>query len=373
MIKKSLCILQNGLARGGTDTFVVNLCRGIDKNKYDVTVVNPSDKQESLEREPDVLATGARIIHTSPLSGAKSKIRHLRMLYSILKDGKFDVFQTNIDLFNGPNLLVAWLAGIPVRCCHSHNTMQQRSLTEGMTLPICIYQIVMKWMCWRFSNRRTGCSAAAMDFLFTNRSWKKENYPTIINNGIDLDRYKNKINIEAKKKELKLTAKYNIVTVGRIIPQKNPLFIAETFSELCMLRNDCHFVWIGVGDLEEKTKQIFRSNGILDKVHFLGSRTDVNEILQCCDMFYMPSAFEGLGIAIIEAQASGLPCLISDVVPHEANCGACLCLSLKKDKKEWAQSMSDILDGKTVLSVNNYKLQEFSVEHMVEQMQQVFG
>lgn len=81
-----VCILQNGLARGGTDTFVVNLCKGLNSNKYDITVINPSNKKESLVREPEVLQTGARIIHTSPLNrGLISKIRHLVMLYQILK------------------------------------------------------------------------------------------------------------------------------------------------------------------------------------------------------------------------------------------------------------------------------------------------
>ena len=371
--KKKVCILQNGLARGGTDTFVVNLCTGIDKRLYDITVVNPSTKAGSQEREPDVLETGAKILRTSNLSsGLLSKVRHLCMLYRILKEGKYDVFQTNIDLFNGPNLFMAWLAGVPVRCCHSHNTMQQRSLVQGMTLPIRIYQSIMKWMCWTFSNRRNGCSEDAMDFLFAGRNWHQDKYPIVINNGIDIELFRKPIGIVAKKKELGLTARYNIVTVGRIIPQKNPLFIAETFSELCKLRNDVDFVWVGIGDKEAECRDILKKNCILDRVYFFGSRSDVNEILQCCDMFYMPSVFEGLGIVIIEAQAAGLPCLVSDVVPHEANCGACKFVSLNEDKIQWARYMSDILDGNIVLKSDENKIQAFSVKHMAEQMQQVF-
>lgn len=373
MNKTKVCILQNGLARGGTDTFVVNLCKEIDKDRFDITVVNPSIKPESQVREPEILATGAKIVRTSPLSGGKSKVKHLCMLYHLLKDGKFDVFQTNIDLFNGPNLLIAWLAGVPVRCCHSHNTMQQKSIVQGMTLPIRLYQAVMKWMCWTFSNRRSGCSEDAMNFLFTGKNWHQDKYPVVVNNGIDIDRFRMPIGVERKKKELGLTAKYHIVTVGRIIPQKNPLFIAESFAQLCKMRTDVNFVWVGIGDKEEECREILKREGVLERVHFLGSRTDVNEILPCCDLFYMPSVFEGLGIVIIEAQAAGLPCIASDTVPKEANCGAVHYIPLNAEMQVWTKTMSDVLDGKLKLQVDESLLQQFSIHHMAEQMMQVFS
>ena len=373
MNKTKVCILQNGLARGGTDTFVVNLCKEIDKDRFDITVVNPSIKPESQVREPEILATGTKIVRTSPLSGGKSKVKHLCMLYHLLKDGKFDVFQTNIDLFNGPNLLIAWLAGVPVRCCHSHNTMQQKSIVQGMTLPIRLYQAVMKWMCWTFSNRRSGCSEDAMNFLFTGKNWHQDKYPVVVNNGIDIDRFRMPIGVERKKKELGLTAKYHIITVGRIIPQKNPLFIAESFAQLCKMRTDVNFVWVGIGDKEEECREILKREGVLERVHFLGSRTDVNEILPCCDLFYMPSVFEGLGIVIIEAQAAGLPCIASDTVPKEANCGAVHYIPLNAEMQVWTKTMSDVLDGKLKLQVDESSLQQFSIHHMAEQMMQVFS
>ena len=219
---KRTCILQNGLAQGGTDTFVVNLCHGIDKQLYKITVVNPSIKPEYIIREPEILKTGAEIIHTYELNSLINIIKHLFKLYQILKNGRFDIFQTNIDLFNGPNLFVAWLARVPIRCCHSHNTMQQKSIVHGMTLSIRLYQSIMKWMCWTFSNRRCGCSEAAMEFLYTGKNWHQDKYPSIIYNGIDIGRFQDNINIDEKRKELGLKAKYHIVTVGRIIPQKNP-------------------------------------------------------------------------------------------------------------------------------------------------------
>ena len=372
MAKRKVCILQNGLARGGTDTFVVNLCTSIDKEKYEITVVNPSVKEGSRVREVDVLATGTTILHTHDLGNLKGKFIHLKRLYSILKKVKFDVFQTNIDLFNGPNLLVAWLAGVPVRCCHSHNAMQQKALVEGTTFSIRIYQRMMRWMCWHFSNRRCGCSIEAMEFLYKGYGWQQKEYPSVISNGIDLKEYGREINTTEKKKELGLTAKYNLVTVGRLIPQKNPLFLAEMFSMLCKSRKDCDLVWVGIGPLEEKCHQIFQENSISDRVHFLGSRNDVADILKCCDLFCLPSAFEGLGIVIIEAQAVGLSCIVSDVVPRAADCGKCYFVPLSDNYDVWVKNMSDMIDGKIRLSIDKERLQNYSISHMAKQMEKVF-
>ena len=372
MRKVKVCILQNGLARGGTDTFVVNLCKEIDKERFEVTVVNPSVKPESLVREPEVLGTGAIIIHTSPLSNAKSKLKHFWMLYRLLKKGKYDVFQTNIDLFNGLNLFVAWLAGVPVRCCHSHNGMQQRTVVHGMPLNVKLYQVVMKWMCWTFANRHCGCSDVANDFLYKGKPWRHTNYPAIINNGIDIAFYRGAIDIEEKKKKLGFTKKYHILTVGRIIPQKNPIFIAETISELCKKRADVDFVWISDGPLKNACIKVFETAGVLDRIHFLGFRSDVAEIMKCCNLLYMPSIFEGLPLVLVESQAAGLPCLVSENITKQANCGAVQYLSLERPKEDWAKAMSDILDGKTILKTDENLIQQFSIQHMAEQMMQVF-
>ena len=373
--REKVCILQNGLAFGGTDTFVINLCREIDKDKFDVTVVNPCQRKESNMREPDLLETGVKLIHTSDLkAGLKSKLRHLKMLYQILKKGNFDVFQTNIDLFNGPNLFVAWMAGVPIRCCHSHNSMQEREIIDGSTLAVRTYQAVMRFLCWHFANRHVGCSEKAMNFLYKGHDWHQDKYPIVINNGIYIDNFRNlnKERIEAKKKSLGLTAKYNLLTVGHFSAQKNSVFIADTIGQLLSQRKDCDFVWVGTGKKEEECRQILTHHGVLDRVHFMGRRTDVNEIMQCCDLFYLPSAFEGLGIVIIEAQAAGLPCIVSDVIPQEANCGGCLYIALGDNKEVWLKSINEVIDKKIILNIDELKLQNFSVKHMTEQMQQVF-
>lgn len=369
---KKVCILQNGIVYGGTDTFVINLCKRIDKKKFDVTVVNPNYNKSSCVREPELSVTGVRIVHTTPLKSLKGKIRHLFQLYKLLKKGQFDIFQTNIDLFNGPNLFVAWLAGVPLRCCHSHNALQSKQLIEGETMSVRMYQWLMRALCWNFSNRRCGCSTPAMEFLYNPHNWRDSSYPQIINNGIELKEFDEKINVTEKKAELGLSAKYNILTIGHFISQKNPEFIAGIISSLSKRRIDCDLIWIGSGPLKTKVESILNQENCRDRVHFFEKRSDVRDFMKCADVFILPSNFEGLPIVSIESQAAGLPSLLSANITEEANCGSALFIPIDKGPEVWTDCICDILDHKISLRSNKMLLEKFSVENMVNQMTKVF-
>lgn len=369
---KKVCILQNGLAMGGTDTFVLNVCKGLDKTNFDIIVVNPSSKPGSRVREQDVKDTGAKIIHTTQLSSFKGKIKHLFQLYKVLRNNKIDIFQTNVDLFNGPNLFIAWLAKVPIRCCHSHNTNQQKALVSGESISVRSYQVIMRYLCWRFSNRRCGCSNAAMDFLFNGHNWKCDKYPQVIFNGIDLAKFKEPIDIKKKKEELGLINDKHLITIGHIIPQKNPLFIAELFSKFAQSNKDCDLVWVGDGFLKQKVCEILKKYNVENRVHFFANRTDIHEILKCCNAFLLPSSFEGLGIVAIEAQASGVPCILSTEVPKEVDCGLCQFVPLKNNMRYWINIIEKIMSGNHSLEINDAKLSQYSIENMTIQMTKVF-
>lgn len=368
---KKICILQNSMTFGGTDTFVINLCKGLIQDGYDVTVILSVDEQEELPREHELLSTGIRVVKTCHLRGFKSKLRHLRLLYKELKKESYSVFQTNIDLFNGPQMFVAWLAGVPIRECHSHNSEQGREMIDGRSLPIIVYQKIMRWLCWTFSNRRGGCSELALDFLCEG-NWKKDSKAKVIHNGIDFQEYQKEFIVEEKKAELGLHNKFNISTVGRISFQKNPEFLLDVFNEICKEREDIDLVWCGKGEEEEHICLKTQEYGLESRVHLLGARSDIPEILRCTDLFFLPSRFEGLGIVLVEAQAANLPCVMSDVIPKAVDCGLCLSLSLDLEKKMWAKEMTKILDKGTDMHLDIGKLNEYSIEHMVKEMEDLF-
>lgn len=368
--KKSICILSNDLKRGGTDTFIINLIKEL-KEDYDITLVLSINKNRDAIREKDIINDCVNVIKTADLNNTKGILVHLICLYRILSSSKFDVFQTNIDLFNGLNLFIAWVAGVKIRVCHSHNSRNQKELVLGKTISVRIYQFIMKKLCWYFSNRRCGCSKDAMDFLY-DKKWKGDRHSYIINNGIDIDLFKKNYDVSNIKRELGLNTKYNVLTVGRIDEQKNPLFMVEIFKSLCDLRDDCDLIWVGEGKLENKVKELVIKYNIENRVHMLGVRSDIPELMNCCDVFLFPSAFEGLGIVLIEAQAASLPCIVSDVVPREADCGGCTFLSLNDSAESWGKKISNVLDGSIILKVDENKLNKFSIQNMADQMRIAF-
>ena len=370
MKRTEVCILQNGLARGGTDTFVVNLCKRIDKSNFEIVVVNCNNQPKCIIREQDILSQGIKIEHTGDLLGLRNKLMHYWRLYKILKKGKFEFFQTNIDLQNGVQLLVAKLAGIPVRICHSHNTQQQAEIMNGRSLSLRIYQNVMRWLCWNCSTRRCGCSEEAMEFLFKGRPWRQNEYPSIIYNGIDIAHFRKRIDTEAKKSKLRLSKKKHILTVGQMVLQKNPKFIVKCISSYLEKNDDTDFVWIGVGPEKEQIDKWLVETDMTDRFHFLGSRNDVNEVMQCCDCFFLPSHFEGLGIVMIEAQAAGLSCVASTAVPLLTDCGKVEYVSLDDSYNNWHFAIDRAIENKS--TINEGALQKFSIENMTQQMTQVF-
>lgn len=371
MKRTKVCILTNGLARGGTDTFVVNLIKYLDKDKLELVVVNSCDNVKSIVREPEIFAEGVPVLRTGDANGSIfDRVKHFYRLYNILRKGNFDVFQTNIDLFNGPQLFIAWLAGVPMRVCHSHNSQQALEVRDGRTLSVKLYQCVMRWLCWNFSTRRCGCSMEAMEFLFKGRKWQQNEYPIIIYNGIDLDKFKNCINKGKKRSELGLTADKLILTVGQMVLQKNPEFIVKSISEYLRKNDDTDFVWVGIGPYRMLIDEWIKLEGMTNRFHFLGSRNDVNEVMNCCDAFFLPSNFEGLGIVIIEAQAAGLSCVVSTGVPVLADCGKVEFVSLDESMDKWHSALDRAITGAG--TIDEKRLSSFSIANMANQMLQVF-
>ena len=373
LIKPKVCIYTPGLGSGGIETFVVNLIKGIDKEKYDIHLVMSIDEESGPQfREDEVNIENIKIYRTCDLNGINKKIIHCVKLYKILKNNEIEIFHSNIDLFNGINLFIARLAGVKIRICHSHVSQSPYELRNGKSLIFSIYKKIMRKMCWKFSNRRCGCSELAMDYAYENR-WKNDGNSVVIYNGIDINKFRNKIDISKKKKELGITNKYNIVTVGRLSEEKNPQFIIEIMNEICKQRDDIDLIWVGTGNLKEIINKSILEFKLEERIHMLGIRKDVNEILQCSDVFLLPSKFEGLSFVLIEAQATEIPCIASDVIPNKVNCGGVLRCSLNENSSFWANKIINLIDNEIMLQVEEEKIRKYDIGYMIDQIDKIYN
>ncbi|MCD7872237.1 MAG: glycosyltransferase [Clostridiales bacterium] len=174
----------------------------------------------------------------------------------------------------------------------------------------------MRGLINKYATDKFACSEQAGEYLYGAKEFKK--HGMIIKNGIDTDIYKFNTETRRKKRdELKISDKFVVGHIGTLYRIKNQSYLIEIFAEILKSKNDSVLILAGENIdkdmLEEKAKGLC----ILDKILFLGQRNDVAELLQAYDVMIFPSLNEGLPIALIEAQASQLACLISNKISAE--------------------------------------------------------
>ena len=167
-----------------------------------------------------------------------------------------------------------------------------------------------------------------------------------------------------------------IGNVARIDPQKNQDFLLDVFSRVYEYNNKSKLILVGGGDyshLEEKAEKLKIRNNII----FLGVRNDVSELYNIFDIFIFPSRFEGLGVALLEAQANGLPILASDVIPKEVITNPnYYSLSLEKDNiDKWKNKILEIANTKRIdieTIENNFKKVGFEIKEESKKVEKLF-
>lgn len=191
----------------------------------------------------------------------------------------------------------------------------------------------------------------------------------VIRNGIDFSKFRNVwVSKYEKREELRIPADAFVVGhVGSFRKQKNHMFLVEVFAEIAKKRNDAYLLMVGAGDTEA-TEQKLRDYGLANRYTILSHRADVNEIMRAMDVFLFPSIYEGLGIALIEAQVSGLRCIASNMVPEEAfRSENAIVLPLGKPA-EWANVALD----STIKGCPHGSLDEYDMNEEIKRLEKIY-
>lgn len=360
--KVRVAVLTHGLSVNGIESLMINVFRHMDYSDLDVTVIMALDEGVEPLYEPEAKALGIKTVHICDLDGISKKMQYFKGLYKALRSGKYDVVHANMDMLNGICLCIAKMAGIKRRICHGHTAVtndKDKSFASRM------YRKVMRSMIRCFSNVRIGCSERANQYFYGKK--KAE----ILTNGVDLEAFRQKSAIEPESIGIQPGFRH-LTTVGRISDVKNPIFTVETFAALKKIRSDVRLIWVGQGDQMPAAKQRAEELGVSDDIVFLGARTDVKDILPLCDLFLFPSLYEGFGIALVEAQAAGLPCLYSDTITDEANAGGCMALSLEKGAEAWAKVADDVLNDKIQMKIDEGILARFDICKTAKRLEELY-
>lgn len=291
---------------GGAETFLMNVYRNIDREKIQFDFVIHT--KEKCDYEDEINQLGGRVYRISRFS--KNPIQNMLELASIIKNNK-GVYKTIHRHTNSSivftDLLIAKLCGIKNRYVHSHSNSSPKAKRLHK-----IFRPLLNSL----ATRKFACSQDAAIWTFGKKASKNVE---IIYNGIDIQKFIFDLrtrNIIRKRENC--GNKKIIGHVGRFAFAKNHSFIIDIFNSL--LKKDSNYeLWlIGDGELKQEIEKKVKDFNIESKVKFFGKRNDINELLQAMDIFLFPSIYEGLGISLIEAQISGLYCLVSDNIQNEA-------------------------------------------------------
>ena len=305
-------ILQIGMTRnlGGLETYMMQQFRHLDRTRVTYDFVNITAEHEIVFAE-ELRAAGSKIFgvvsrHSNPI---KHYRQWIQLLWKIRGQYKAIVLNSNGLSYVFP-IFAARFFGIPIRIMHSHNAGDEIKIGAARRILIAFNKLLLSMS----ATHLFACSTEAGKWMFGNRPF------TVINNAIDCRQFR--FSLERRNQlrcELGLEDAFVLAHVGRFTYQKNHAFLIEVFASFAKRNPDAVLILIGdaVDDRSflDDAKLKVRKLGIEDRVRFLGMRSDVSELMQAADCFLLPSRFEGLGIVAIEAQAAGLPCLVSNAVP----------------------------------------------------------
>lgn len=346
----------------GTERVIFNLYENIDTSlvQFDFLVERPGELDEKIK------SMGGAIYYINE----ESESEYYKRLISFFKNHpEYRVVHTHTHGRMGTVLRAAKKCGIPCRIAHSHNARNDlptvAAFVKGLT------SIPMELAATHFF----ACSSNAAKWLFPHRIKDCK----VLYNGIKLGEYL--YSAESRKRirvQLKIDEKdFVMIHVGRFAEQKNHEFLVKILIKYAALdQSNWKMLLVGEGPLEEAIKKQVDDAGLSGHVIFLGSRRDVNQLYSAADLFLFPSLHEGLGIVVIEAQASGLPCVVSDAVPPEADLKLNLITTLRltQTPEDWTkairtQSQSIRERDQLADAVLN---SEYNIKKIAAQMQQFY-
>ncbi len=336
--------------RGGAETMIMNLYRKINRDvvQFDFLV----HTQEKCLYEDEIVSLGGRIYRIKKFNG-RNWIQYYDQCDAFFRNHpEITIAHGHLGSSAALYLRAAKRNGL-YTIAHSHNTKGVLSL-RGQVYNMMAYPT-------RFvADYFFGCSSEAGLDRYGKRVFNSNKYSNF-NNGIDLDVFSYyKTKRQAIRNDLGINEnEIALCTVGRIEDQKNPIKIANIFLEATRINPDIKCFWVGDGTKGELIKEYIKEKGGCNRISFLGIRSDVAQLLQGFDCFVFPSLWEGLPVTIIEAQATGLPCVLSDTISKEVQVTSLLkWLNNNDDDSLWANTA--ILIAKKNIECRTSPIQEIT-------------
>ena len=308
-MKRLLCIVGS-MDAGGAETYLMKIYRKLDREKYQMDFCVANTNKGFYEDE--ITSLGGKIYRITNKS--KNMIKNFTDIKKIVKQNSYKyVLRISQHSLSALELLAARLGGARILAFRSSNTH-----SGGGKFNMIIHYLFRPFANM-ISNLKIAPSTEAAKFMFGTNIVKRNKF-VLLPNGLDLEKFKFSEENRAKiRSELNLKDEFVIGHVGRLTEQKNHKFLLEVFKRYLEYNNNSILLLVGKGELEKQIREYAKELEIIDKIIFYGVSDKVNEIYSAMDIYVFPSLFEGMPNTVIEAQANGLNCIISDTITKEVN------------------------------------------------------
>ncbi|MEG4166346.1 MULTISPECIES: glycosyltransferase family 1 protein [unclassified Microcoleus] len=362
-----------GMNRGGIETWLMHVLRHIDRDRFVIDFLVNTTKPCPYDDE--VRTLGSQIIScpraSQPLLYGSNFKRILQ------KNESYDIVHSHVQHFNGYVLRLAKHAGVPIRIAHSHN---DTSAVEAKASPTRkLYLNLMKWLISRHATIGLAASRPSAQSLFGSH-WENDPRWRVLYCGVDLTPFRQSVDRQAIRNQLGIPVDaFAIGHVGRFEEQKNHEFILDIAALLAKKDADIRFLLVGDGPLRAQMQEKVDRMNLSDRVMLAGVRSDVPQLmLGAMDLFLLPSLHEGLPLVLMEAQAAGLPCILSNVITQEVEVVRPLMqrLSLSKSASAWSEALLTIKNAKPkITQTEAYQLVEqssFNIHNSLKQLEALY-
>lgn len=336
MKQTKVLIITGTMNLGGLENQLMHLLRNADKAQFQLDYTS-TDPKAYYRSEIERLGGGFILI---PQMSKLNPFPYCKKLYRIMKDGEYDVVHSHELFHSGIVLLVAALAKVPVRVCHAHNWQDGDGTGKKRGFVRTVYNAVMRQLIVHCSTRQLACSTLAGKFLYGEKCIQKASYRLVFNS-VDTAKFLDKY-------EQQETGEFcddwcNVLQVGRVTQVKNQIFLARVAEEFKRRNKKIRILCAGNGDEKEmqRVQQAIDDNDLHQYIQLMGPRGDIDVLMRKAKAFVLPSQYEGMPLVLIEAQASGLPCVVADTFSHEVDfeIGKLQWLPLDGDAARWADAV----------------------------------
>ena len=314
---------------GGSQTVMMNIYRNIDREKIQFDFVIDHPKEDYFAEE--IRSLGGRVYTMPAFRGTNAGEIRRDWNNFFYTHPEYTILHSHTRSYAALYLPVARAHGVKT-IIHSHSTSTGGGVKGAV-------KAVMQLPLRHQADVLMACSLDAGEWLYGKRACQSERF-ILLPNGIDTRRFALAPGTrERYRRELGLEGRYVIGNVGRFYDVKNHTFLLDVFQKIHEREPEAMLLLVGVGPLQQQMAQKAVELGVAEQVIMTGNRDDVPELLGAMDVFAFPSLWEGLPMTVVEAQAAGLPCVLSDTITKEVDVSPLVEYLPLGDAEQWADAL----------------------------------